>query len=337
MEKVSHLFKILGFFCSPLLLLGGCLVAQSDTPACKKAFNKRDYTTAIAKCTKRSDLAASYLGNAGFDIVSAIGNDEEEPKAITDEIFVALLGEQQVNGASILRLLKLSPTKIPNESTREAAIKASKLSLEEAITLLTDVSADDMSTDEKFLEIFSTVFALQLEMLLLIDVGQATSLDPSNSSAISSTLTTGIAAGTINSSSISTFHLITKEADGDTLADDILVRLDGKIWEKEQNLSILPDAFPLTGATAILLGSTIDLGGNLTNICASLSSSGATSTTTDPPGRGIVTLSTLLLNALGKLADGQLSDNDFVNSISESQAELATQQALIAAQCEAFL
>ena len=68
-----------------LIALSGCgdLVEETDTEACKKAIDERDYDVSLSSCTSRKDKATAYMGKAGYDIVNLIKASSSAPSAYT--------------------------------------------------------------------------------------------------------------------------------------------------------------------------------------------------------------------------------------------------------------
>ncbi len=298
----------------------GCtdLVSEEDdaSSACEAALNDRDYDTAISICDEsddegRANKAAAFMGQAGFDIANLLS--AESVSASKDANETDVLGTEDVSFANIaLNVLKLDSGTLSEESIRIAAIQSSKQSLESAIDLLSPVNASRLTVDEIVLELLSSVYAIQLELILLLDVGQATSLDPSNTSE----LETSVATLALTGGS----HLITTLKDGTDIST-ALKKADGRIWTNEQNLALLPSS---------VLG--FELGGNLTQICESLGS--ATSNTTTPPGKSFTTLLTQITTAVGKF--GSLSGSDSLSDLSDAIDTANSLEDELGAACSTF-
>ena len=93
-----------------LIALSGCgdLVEETDTEACNKAIDERDYATATSVCTSKKDRATAWMGKAGYDIVNLIKASSSDPIGPFDEPSKASLGKDDPAGAIILNILRLS-------------------------------------------------------------------------------------------------------------------------------------------------------------------------------------------------------------------------------------
>ena len=82
-----------------LIALSGCgdLVEETETEACNKAIDERDYDTALSACTSRKDLASAWMGKAGYDIVNLIKASSSAPSAYTEPSGVSL-GTDDITG-----------------------------------------------------------------------------------------------------------------------------------------------------------------------------------------------------------------------------------------------
>ncbi|MBF0286780.1 MAG: hypothetical protein HQM14_03105 [SAR324 cluster bacterium] len=303
--KYKHFWKIgwIGLIGSLILIIWGCgdIVPEDEaTSGCSSALNDRDYDTAISKCSGRADLAAAYMGKAGYDIINLLDASGKSVKAITDTSATNVLGSENVGFAFSINALKLSESDIPDETQRQTAMEDSKEALEEVIDLFD--GATDQSGSELVLETFATMFAVSLEMVLLLDIGIATTLSISDGS-----LATTFIANTGNhlitdDSSITSYVDTTSLADSSNTVGVVMKKLDGRIWEKEQNLALFYDSFNLSATTKAALGTsddTLDMHGNLSAVCRSFSD---TKNSTDPPGRGVLTLIGKLSSVATKFA-----------------------------------
>ena len=70
LKNIIFLSVLYGFIFS----ISGCgdFVTETDTGACSKAINERDYDTALSACTSRKDKATAYMGKAGYDIINPV-------------------------------------------------------------------------------------------------------------------------------------------------------------------------------------------------------------------------------------------------------------------------
>ena len=82
------------------IALSGCgdLVEETDTDACNKAIDERDYDTALSACTSRKDKASAWMGKAGYDIVNLIKASSSAPSAYTAPSGVNL-GTDDISGS----------------------------------------------------------------------------------------------------------------------------------------------------------------------------------------------------------------------------------------------
>lgn len=209
-QKYKYLivFSIVSFF-----LFSGCadIVKEKSQKACNDALNKGDYDTAIDKCSKRADLAAAYAGKGGFDIGNILEGASNDVNAYTDTTDDGDLGTDSNSSATILNILNLTPDKIENIESRAKAIENAQGYLEDAIDLLAPVDANDLTGDEIMLEIFTTAFAMELERVLLFDIGR-----PADTTMI----------------------LLGKDPNLE-VEEGLLVPYDGHTWTLEQNGSFL--------------------------------------------------------------------------------------------------
>ncbi len=336
--KQQHFWKIIlgGLIGISLLTIWGCsdLISEDEDSACKGALSDRDYDTAISKCSDRADLAAAYMGKAGYDIINLLESSENKIKAITDTSATDVLGTENVGFAFSINALRLSEKDIPDESQREAAMETAKEALEEVIDLYENAS--NQSNTELVLETFATMFAVSLEMVLLLDIGIATTLSISDSS-LAATLvaSTGKHLITDDSSIPSNFVDTTSLADSTNTVGVVMKKLDGRIWAKEQNLALFYDSFNLSAASQLALGtsdSTLNMYGNLNSVCRSFSD---TKTSDDPPGRGVLALIGKLSTAAAKFASAfSGSDSDAALEVDSLESTVNDLETTINAACE---
>ena len=99
-----------------IFVLSGCgdFVEETDTEACKKSIDERDYDTALSACTSRKDKASAWMGKAGYDIVFLIKASSSVPSAYTEPEGVSL-GTDDITGATILNVLQLSTDAYDND------------------------------------------------------------------------------------------------------------------------------------------------------------------------------------------------------------------------------
>ncbi|MBF0278004.1 MAG: hypothetical protein HQM13_09445 [SAR324 cluster bacterium] len=320
-------------------VIWGCsdLVKEdASTSGCESALNDRDYDTALEKCSARKDRATSYMGKAGFDVINLLNSSSKSTTAITDVTITALLGTENVSFVTALNTLNLTTDVYPDEADRENAIETAKVYLESVIDLYDGVT--NQTTEELVLQTFGTLYATNLELLLLLDVGMATSLDITSASFSTDLLASGgkiliTGDSSIPSSSVavSTYTF----ADSTSSVDNIMKKLDGRIWANEQNLALMIESIGLSAATQLILGtssSTIQLYGNLPSVCRSFSN---TKTSSDPAGKAILTLLTDLTNVISQFNSAfSGSSSDTTSSISELDAAVATFETSIDSACK---
>ena len=158
-----------------IIALSGCgdLVEETETEACNKAIDERDYDTAISVCTSRKDKASAYMGKAGYDIVNLLKASASAPSTYTAPSGVDL-GTDDITGAAILNILQLSTDVIDNYTKRAIAITNSKNYLDNASALLHGYLRDNsspLSMDEILLDTYALAFAMQLNQIILYDNG----------------------------------------------------------------------------------------------------------------------------------------------------------------------
>ena len=215
-KLILFLILVLGV----ITVLTACsdLVKESDTGACNSALDARSYDTALTACTSRKDKASAYMGKAGYDIVNLLKSSGTSTTAYKAPSGVSL-GTDDVAGASILNILQLSVTVIPDDTKRATAITSSKNYLDSASALLHPYLSDNsspLSTDEIFLDTFALAFAMQLNQIIVYD-NQTTSTSTSP----------GGSAGSLTCTEVS-------GADG-TDAKAKLKAMDGHLWSSERD------------------------------------------------------------------------------------------------------
>ena len=202
-----------------LIALSGCgdLVEETDTEACNKAIDERDYDTATSACTSRKDKATAWMGKAGYDIVNLIKASSSPPTSAYKEPDNASLGTDDITGAAILNILQLSTDVYDNDTIRATKIKESKNFLDNASILLHKHLHDNsspLSMDEILLDTYAIAFAMQLNQIILYDNGTTgDNITPS---------------GTAD-------NLICTNVSGDngTEAKEKLKAMDGHLWSSE--------------------------------------------------------------------------------------------------------
>ena len=201
-----------------LIALSGCgdLVEETDTDACNKAIDERDYDTATSTCTSRKDKATAWMGKAGYDIVNLIKASSTAPSAHTAPSDVKL-GKDDPAGAIILNILQLSTDVYDNDTIRATKIKDSKNFLDNASELLHKHLHDNsspLSMDEILLDTYAIAFAMQLNQIILYDNG--TTGDNMTPSGTADNLTCTKVSG-----------------DNGTEAKEKLKAMDGHLWSSE--------------------------------------------------------------------------------------------------------
>ena len=202
-----------------LIALSGCgdFVEETDTEACNKAIDERDYDTALSACTSRKDLASAWMGKAGYDIVNLIKASSSAPSAYTAPSGVEL-GTDDITGASILNILRLSTDVYDNDTKRATKIRDSKNFLDNASGLLHEYLHDNsspLSMDEILLDTYAIAFAMQLNQIILYDNG-----------------TTGDNM-TPSGDNVSSLECTNVSGDNGTEAKEKLKAMDGHLWSSE--------------------------------------------------------------------------------------------------------
>ena len=216
LKKLNSLKPILFWnsFLAIILVLSACgdWVKESDTGACNNAIDSRDYDTALTVCTTRKDKATAYMGKAGYDIINLLDASSKPTKEYED----SNLGKDDPAGASILNILKKSPTDIDNLTERAVKIISSIDNLDSASALLQPYLSDSSSPlnkDEILLNIFAISFAMQLYQILVFDMGTTSK----------------------NTwPAISGEDLTCPKVDNEASAGSKLQQMDGHIWTKER-------------------------------------------------------------------------------------------------------
>ncbi len=328
MKRLSQIF-FLSIMSSGVFLIWGCndLVKEDDAKSgCENALNDRDYDTALRKCSARKDIATAYMGKAGFDVINLINASSSSTTAITESTVTTLLGKENVSFVKTLRTLKLTKSAHPEATAREKAMEASKFNLENVIDLYDGKT--DQTKEELVLQTLGTLYATNLEILLLLDVGIATIIDITSATfradllaSRGKILITG--SKTIPSSSIAVSTVTF--ANSTSSVDVVMAKLDGRIWAKEQNSALMPESIGLSPATQALLGTpqnSINLYGNLPTVCRSSSDSKISS---DPVGKGILTLLSNLTTAISRFnAAFSGSSSDTITDVSKLNTAVNT-------------
>ena len=214
----SHKKIILSVFSGILIALSGCgdLVEETDTDACIKAIDERDYETATSACTSRKDKATALMGRAGYDIVNLIKASSSAPSAYTAPSGVSL-GTDDISGATILNILQLSTDVYDNDTIRATKIRDSKNFLDNASGLLHKHLHDNsspLSMDEILLDTYAIAFAMQLDQIILYDNG-----------------TTG--DNMTPSGTVDNLTCTNVTGDNGTEAKEKLKAMDGHLWSSE--------------------------------------------------------------------------------------------------------
>jgi len=209
---------LLSAFYGILIALSGCgdLVEETDTEACKKSIDERDYDTALSACTSRKDKASAWMGKAGYDIVNLIKASSSAPSAYTEPEGVSL-GTDDITGAAILNVLQLSTDVYDNDTIRATKIKDSKNFLDNASGLLHEYLHDNsspLSMDEILLDTYALAFAMQLNQIILYDNG-----------------TTG--DNMTPSGTVDNLTCTNVTGDNGTEAKEKLKAMDGHLWSSE--------------------------------------------------------------------------------------------------------
>ena len=166
------LFLILVLVAITVLTACGDLVEETETGACNRAMDARDYETAKSVCTDRKDIASAYLGLAGYDIINLLKSSDTTPSKYTEP---TALGTDDVAGAYILNILQLGVANIADNETRATKIEESKTYLDLASSKLQPHLGDNTSKppplnkEEILLNSFAISFAMQLDQLILFD------------------------------------------------------------------------------------------------------------------------------------------------------------------------
>ena len=222
LEVINSLKKIFlwSLFSGIFFVLSGCgdFVKETDDEACKKAIDERDYDTALSACTSRKDKATAWMGKAGYDIVNLLKSSSNAPSAYTTPSGVSL-GTDDISGASILNILRLSTDVYSDDTERATAIANSKNYLDNATSLLHPAIIDNgtpVSADEILLNTFALAFSMQLFQVITYD----------NATTASSIVPSGNVGG-LTCPEVS-------GADG-TEAQAMLKAMDGHLWTTERN------------------------------------------------------------------------------------------------------
>ena len=175
LKKLNSLKLILfwNLFLAIILVLSACgdLVKESDAGACNNAIDSRNYDSALTVCTSRKDKATAYMGKAGYDIINLLDASSKPAKKHEED---SNLGTDDPAGASILNILKKSPSDIENLTVRAVKISNSIDNLDSASELLQPHLSDSSSPlnkDEILLNTFAISFAMQLDQILNFDYG----------------------------------------------------------------------------------------------------------------------------------------------------------------------
>jgi hypothetical protein len=226
-----------------LLLITSCgqdLVKTSATSNCNDSIDQRDYATAVKVCTLRKDKAAAYLGLAGFDINNLLDSSSKSASAYTAPAGVSL-GTDSIAAATVMNLLALDVTTVPNESTRRTRVQTAKDNLDSTTALLHG-SLANLSKDELLLDAFALAFASQLDQALKFD-NKTTSKDQFP-------YCDATCLGQLALGNTGTFSC--RPVDNEANASSVLVAVDGHIWTAEQTgISCQTILSNLNAATAV--------------------------------------------------------------------------------------
>lgn len=293
------------------------LVKESDNKSavCDDDLNSREYADAITSCSDdKEKLAAAYMGLAGFDIANLLNSSAKPTKAITTANVVATLGTDTVTYANAgLDVLGLNANQIPDKTVRLKAIQDAKINLDKAIDVLSPLSATELSVDGIILEILASVYSLQLELVMLLDVGKAASIDPTTQTTTQMLTTLVAANGSIE---------LTTLTDGSAIPANTLVAQDGHLWTKEQNFAMLPNVIGI-----------YTIGGNLAQVCASIVAN--KSSTTTPCTRSLKALLISTATAVGKFGSA-LSGSDTLTSLQAGIDTANSSNTSMTAACATF-
>ena len=212
-----HLNIIVGI----ILVLSACrdFVDESDTSVCNSAIDARNYDKALSVCTSRKDKASAYLGKAGYDIINLMDSAGTTVSQYTKPL---ALGKDDVAGATILNILKLSEDYYPNYDARATAISSSRTNLDLASDELQPYlnhNSQPLNTDEILLNTFAISFAMQLNQLEIYD---------------NATTTEEAFPEAVNRNDLDNYTC-TPVSISDSDAQAKLKAMDGHLWTTERN------------------------------------------------------------------------------------------------------
>ena len=204
-----------------ILVLSACgdFVEESDASACNSAIDARNYDKALSVCTSRKDKASAYLGKAGYDIINLMDSAGTTVSQYTEP---SALGKDDVAGATILNILKLSEAHYPNYDARAAAISSSRTNLDLASDELQPYlnhNSQPLNTDEILLNTFAISFAMQLNQLEIYD---------------NATTTEEAFPEAVNRNDLDNYTC-TPVSISDSDAQAKLKAMDGHLWTTERN------------------------------------------------------------------------------------------------------
>ncbi len=290
------------YLTSLVMLISSCAdrITSENLSGCQKDLQDRQYEKAIESCENRQQIAEAHMGFAGFRVPAFLNREEVKPN--TDTNATRVLGKEDVSLANVtVNSLELSNQHIPHTESRVSRIQRAKQSFDSVIELFD--GQDDLNNDEKILYVFATVFGSQLEMVLLLDIGKATSIKATTEAALRTEVATLIA----NNKS----PIITQLNNGEEVSE-VLKQGDGRLWDQELRMAMLPSS-----ATINVPGvgnRKLDIGGNLEKVCQSIS--GSSSSTTSPDGRSIDQLLDDADNAAAQF--GELVGSDSLKTLQEA-------------------
>ena len=144
-------------------MIYSCSDEKDTASSCLTNLDAQEYQTVVDNTNcDRYYRASAYVGLAGFSIQNFSEEDD-----LNDPTNGDLLGDDDSTGAMVMDLLNLSTSTQDNTSMR-----TSKNYLDNADTLL-DNSSRVLTSEEKFLKLFAQTLAMQLQYLLLFDIGVA--------------------------------------------------------------------------------------------------------------------------------------------------------------------
>ena len=182
------------FFLLMILWVSSCsdLQKESSNSACYTALDYLDFDTAISVCTSSKGKGDAYMGKGGFTVTNLLNNSggEATPSHISGANSV--LGTVDSTGATIMYILGIAFSQVPDDTTRGTKIASAKSAFDSASSSYAGVIASDK--DAALMYTFANVFAMQLGQSILYDAGDngASSSTPSSCGTNYSNSETGI-------------------------------------------------------------------------------------------------------------------------------------------------